>query len=257
MKYIVTADTDIGIAKETNQDSICVRIANTKSGQVVMAIICDGMGGLSKGEVASATVIQEFCLWYEQELPSIISKLSWKQLADKWEKIIKDLNVKIMKYGRKNDENIGTTITGIFIMNDRYMVVNVGDSRLYKISSSRNIKQLTEDQTLVQQEIKKGNLTLSQAKNDPRRSILLQCIGASKTVNPEIRFGKIENKCIYMLCSDGFRHEIDEDEIAQALTPRVLINKDEMHKNALFLINEVKQRQEKDNISIILIRTEE
>jgi len=257
MKYIVTADTDIGISKETNQDSICVRVANTKVGQVVMAIICDGMGGLSKGEVASATVIREFCTWFEQELPTKISKLNWQDIADIWDKMLKNLNSKIMKYGKRNNENIGTTITGMFIMNDKYMVVNVGDSRLYKINSTRSIKQLTEDQTLVQQEIKRGNLTLSEAKKDPRRSVLLQCVGASKTVIPEIRFGKIENKCIYMLCSDGFRHEIEEDEIAEKLTPKIVNYKEIMHENSIFLINAVKSRQEKDNISVILIRTEE
>lgn len=257
MKYIITAESDIGIAKSTNQDSLCVRVANTKAGQVVMAIVCDGMGGLSKGEVASAAVINEFCGWFENELPLKINKFNWKDLAFTWEKMIRNLNVKIMKYGKKNNENMGTTITAIFILNDKYMVINVGDSRLYRISSSRDIKQLTEDHTVVQQEISRGIISKTEAKKDSRRNILLQCVGASKTLMPEIRFGKIENKCIYMICSDGFRHEIDEDEIAEKFSPREVFDKKTMHENSLFLINTVKKRQERDNISVILIRAEE
>lgn len=257
MKYIVTADTDIGIAKETNQDSICVRVANYKEEQIVMAIICDGMGGLSKGEVASATVIKDFCKWFEEELPLHMNKLSWEYLTEEWDKIAKNCNTKIMKYGKKNSVNIGTTMVGIFIYNEKYMLFNIGDSRIYKISSSRNIKQITEDQTLVQHEIKMGNMTIEQAKKDPRRSVLLQCIGATRTLKPEIRLGKIESKCMYMLCSDGFRNKIDEEEIGDNLSPKVLKNKSDMHQSSLNLIDTLKKRFEKDNISVVLIKTEE
>lgn len=257
MKYIATADTDIGISKETNQDSIGVRIANTKDGQIVMAVLCDGMGGLSKGEVASAAVVQEFCRWFEQDFPFKQGKMNWSKLADEWEKMLKQLNAKIMKYGKKFEENIGTTVTAVLMVKNKYMAIHVGDSRLYKISSARSMKQLTQDQTVVQREIDRGMLTPEEAENDPRRSVLLQCVGASKTIQPEIRFGKIESRCVYMLCSDGLRHEAQEDEISQMFSPAVLCNKEDMHHNATALIQMVKKRQEKDNISVVLIKTEE
>lgn len=66
MNYIGTAVTDIGISKKTNQDSVCVKIAESeKHGQVAMVVLCDGMGGLAKGELASATVIRAFSKWFD------------------------------------------------------------------------------------------------------------------------------------------------------------------------------------------------
>ena len=69
MQYIAIAETDIGISKETNQDSILIKHASTDVGEVVMAVVCDGMGGLAKGELASATVIRSFDRWFHEVLP--------------------------------------------------------------------------------------------------------------------------------------------------------------------------------------------
>ena len=65
MNFLVSSETDIGISKKTNQDSHVVRIYSTPIGRVVMAVLCDGMGGLSKGEVASASLVRAFCNWAE------------------------------------------------------------------------------------------------------------------------------------------------------------------------------------------------
>ena len=67
MEFLVSAQTDIGISKSTNQDSLLVRIANTAQGRISFAVLCDGMGGLSKGEVASATVIRAFDNWFNRD----------------------------------------------------------------------------------------------------------------------------------------------------------------------------------------------
>ena len=68
MRYTATADTDVGISKDTNQDSVLIKHATYPGGEVLMAIICDGMGGLSKGELASATVIRSFARWFDDDL---------------------------------------------------------------------------------------------------------------------------------------------------------------------------------------------
>ena len=68
MKYIVAAETDIGITKKVNQDSVCVKNAETKQGKAALVMVCDGMGGLSKGELASAEVIRSFSDWFDYEL---------------------------------------------------------------------------------------------------------------------------------------------------------------------------------------------
>lgn len=69
MRFIATADTDIGNTKSTNQDSVLIEHASTPAGEVLMTVICDGMGGLSKGELASATVIRAFKAWFDKILP--------------------------------------------------------------------------------------------------------------------------------------------------------------------------------------------
>ena len=141
----------------------------------------------------------------------------------------------------------------ILFVGNQYVIAHVGDTRVYQIGSSLN--QLTTDQTFVAREISRGTMTAEQAKTDKRRNLLLQCIGASKTVEPQVICGTVE-KGAYMLCSDGFRHEITEAEIYESLNPINFMNKNAMHSNARYLIEQVKSRNEKDNISVVLIKAE-
>ena len=253
MKYLVVADTDIGIRKQTNQDSLLVKYGNSEVGEVLLAVMCDGMGGLDKGEVASATVIREFARWFQEDLPYELETLDMQVIGGKWSLMLKELNVKIAEYGKKINSRLGTTFTGILLAGNEYAAVHVGDSRLYHISTT--IKQMTKDQTFVAREVSRGTLTAEQARTDKRRNMLLQCVGASAKLEPDIMTGRIE-KGVYMLCTDGFRHEISEREMVENLNPDVLRNKDIMQKNARYLIDQIKLRQEKDNISVILIKAD-
>ena len=63
MNFIISATTDIGTTKKTNQDSLSMKVIRTPAGRMVFAVLCDGMGGLSSGEVASATVVKAFHEW--------------------------------------------------------------------------------------------------------------------------------------------------------------------------------------------------
>lgn len=254
MRYIATADTDIGIAKDTNQDSMLIKHASTDVGEVLLAVVCDGMGGLSKGELASATVIRAFSKWFDEDLPFELESVDMQVIGAKWALLLKELNVRILEFSEANRiDGVGTTFSGIMFIDDQYVIGHVGDTRIYHIGAS--LTQLTTDQTFIAREISRGTLTLEQAKTDKRRNLLLQCIGASKVVEPQIICGKAE-KGAYMLCSDGFRHEITEAEIYESLNPINLMNKDAMHNNAKYLIEQVKRREEKDNISVLLIKAE-
>ena len=71
MNFIVTGNTDIGLTKSTNQDSMSIKIINTKQGRMVLVVLCDGMGGLDKGEVASASVVRAFDKWVREALPEL------------------------------------------------------------------------------------------------------------------------------------------------------------------------------------------
>lgn len=251
MHYTATADTDVGIKKQTNQDSILIKHGQYEKGEILLAVICDGMGGLKKGEVASATVVKKFSEWFDSELPFELKNLDMNIIADKWSLLLKDLNLKIAEYGQQDGIRLGTTFTGVLFIDDQYLAVHVGDTRLYQLDSG--LKQLTTDHTFVAREIRRGNLTVEQAKKDKRRNMLLQCVGASERIEPEILTGTVQQGA-YMLCSDGFRHEISESEIYESLNPVNLINKEAMHNNVKYLIEQVKKRNEKDNISVVLVK---
>lgn len=251
MRFTFTADTDIGISKDANQDSILVKHGKYFGGEILMAIVCDGMGGLSRGELASATVVREFNKWFDEELPYELENLDLQVIGGKWSLMLKGLNVKILEYAQDNNITMGTTFSGILFVGDEYVITHVGDTRIYQIGSK--LSQLTNDQTFIAREIERGTLTLERAKTDKRRNMLLQCVGASENLEPDISVGKQE-KGVYMLCSDGFRHEISESEIYESLNPVNFVNEEAMHSNVKYLIELVKQRNEKDNISVILIK---
>ncbi|WP_235828962.1 PP2C family protein-serine/threonine phosphatase [Anaerosacchariphilus polymeriproducens] len=251
---MVSASTDIGIKKSTNQDSLMVKTLKTGKGRMTFAVLCDGMGGLAKGEVASATVINAFHNWMMNQLP-ILCKTGFEdfEIQEQWETIIEIMNQKIMNYGNQQNIKLGTTVVAMLLTEERYYIANVGDSRIYKISDKVEI--LTEDQTVVAREVKNGNISQEEARIDPRRNVLLQCVGASDYVSADFLFGNTEKDVTYMLCSDGFRHEINDSEIQQFLNPEELTKVATMKQNADYLIDLNKKRQETDNISVILVRT--
>ena len=254
MEFFVTAHSDIGIKKKTNQDSVLLQVAKTDVGSVAFGLICDGMGGLSKGELASATVIKAFANWFQSGLKELLEEgFQENHLYDQWREIIEQQNQRITNYGNYNRISLGTTVVGVLIFNNRYYAINVGDSRLYLIRDS--LQQITKDQSYIQREMDAGRMTPEQAKIDPQRNVLLQCVGASTVVVPDFFSGEVNQGDVFMLCSDGFRHVITGEEIYQYLNPQVLINEETMKTNSVYLTDLDKYRQEKDNISVALIKT--
>lgn len=254
MNFIISANTDVGIVKSTNQDSLTVMVINTNQGRIAFAVLCDGMGGLDKGEVASASVIHAFHKWVAEELPKLCdAPLEDAVIRSQWERIITEQNRSIKAYGARQGVRLGTTAVVMLLTQQRYYILNVGDSRAYELADG--VRQITADQTFVAREVAMGNMTPEQAAQDSRRNVLLQCVGASEDVYPDMFFGDVRAGAVYMLCSDGFRHEITEAELFAALQPGVLFDDYTMQQHSLQLIELNKQRQERDNISVALIRT--
>lgn len=254
MDYIISASTNIGNTKQTNQDSLLIKKASTPIGKVVFAGLFDGMGGLSKGEVASAALVEAFSNWFYTKLPYLVNHQPEDyEIRNQWEEIIREQAQKIQEYGSKSGTKMGTTAVLILITEKRYYIMNIGDSRAYEICDA--VKQLTEDQSLVAREVREGILTPEQALTDPRRSVLLQCVGASPAVYPEMFFGETKKDTVYMLCSDGFVHEINNEELYNGLNPKVCVNSEIIKSQTEGLINLVMQRQERDNISVAIVRT--
>lgn len=254
MEYIVAAESDIGIAKSVNQDSLCVKVAETELGNAALLLICDGMGGLAMGELASAEVVQSFSEWFENEFPKHLRNFDREDIARQVAELLSSLNEKLIAYGEANRLTMGTTATGMIIFNQQYLSFHVGDTRIYKVS--HQLSCLTEDHTFVNREVKFGRMTPQQAEKDPRRNALTQCIGAAGGVSPDIHAGTIEIGANYMICSDGLRHLVSDKEIFEELSPRIVTTKTSMQARLRELIECVKSRGERDNISALGFRAE-
>lgn len=256
MEYKIAMHTDIGPEKASNQDSMCVKEAYTPEGTVLLAAVCDGMGGLEKGELASKTVVEALSEWFEKEIPYLLAKRDRKtEICDSLDALIKDCSKRILAYGAQQHFQLGTTVTAIlFLPDNTYIICHVGDTRAYRINAD-GANVLTEDQTLVQRELRLGRITKEQALKDPRGNVLLQCVGASRHVQPVFVCGNTVPDLCYLLCSDGFRHEITRREIGDVFAPAANTNEVVMKRNIVSLVDKNIESGETDNISAVLIRT--
>ena len=254
MRFLSAAHTDIGISKKINQDAFGLKIAKTPKANIAFAVLCDGMGGLKNGELASALVVNAFSKWFENEFSAMMKTgFDLEKVKHRWNEIVNDQGKKILEYGQSQGISLGTTLTAILIVNNQYVYVQVGDSRIYRIDN--HIQQITKDQTVVNKEVEQKRLTVDEAKVDSRKHILLQCIGASKIIVPEIQAGTVQEETVFLLCTDGFRHEVADQEIFGVMAPTILTSEKVMKKSIVDLIELNKTRQEKDNITALLIKT--
>ena len=258
MEYIIAAYTDIGTKKKTNQDSLCVRRATLPKGEeMALAVVCDGMGGLSRGELASAEAIRAFGAWFDEmmeRLPTLCAQ-SFDPVRRQWSVLIEDLHSRLRKYSQTVKIQLGTTLVAWLAVGSRYLAVNVGDSRLYEYMGQ--LRQLSQDQSLVAREIALGRITEEQALHHPQRNVLLQCLGAGASVSPAFQEGQVSGGALYLLCSDGFVHEVTQLELEQRLLPIGLVSKEMMTRTLTDIVEGCKIRAEDDNITAILIKAEE
>ena len=253
MDYILSAITDIGIKKDTNQDSYYAMVAETAWGKIAFAIVCDGMGGLQRGEVASNSLVQAFKHWIREYLHSLTAPPLSEEIQGGWMSLAEEYNRKINAYGQEEGIRLGTTCTALMLYEGQYYILNVGDTRCYCLSES--IQLLTHDHSLVQQEVDQGILSLEAAAHDSRRNVLLQCVGASARLNPDYFEGSFVQGSSFLLCTDGFRHEVREEEIMTWLASGVAAEEQIMQWHLAELVELNKQRGETDNITALLIKT--
>ena len=254
MNFIIAADTDVGLVKEVNQDSLMVMRLHTPQGEMAFAVVCDGMGGHAKGEVASANVVRAFRKWATEELPKLcVRPLEDTDIRRQWKQIVQEQSDRIKHYASRFGASMGTTLVAVLLTQSRYYILNIGDSRAYEITSG--MRQITNDHSYIAREIAMGRLTEEEAAVHPLRNGLLRGIGTSGELEPEMFFGAVKSNAVYMLCSDGFRHEISSEEMYTYLNPAALTDPYTMKAGARTLIELNKWRKELDNISVALIRT--
>lgn len=257
MKFYAATHADAGIRKKRNQDSVIVLEAETGQGNILFASVCDGMGGLSRGETASAAMAEAFGSWFENELPTLVRAAQKggfpvRELWSQWASLIERTSIRIEEFGKSNLIRLGTTAVGLLIAGREYYTLNVGDSRVYLLMDG--IVRLTKDQTYVQQELDAGRMTYEQSLTDPWRNVLLQCIGSGPSVRPAFGRGRAVSGQVFLVCSDGFRHVVTEEEMYSAFCPREMTGEAIMKQRLMAMTECIKGRCEKDNISAALIK---
>ncbi|MFL0250728.1 PP2C family protein-serine/threonine phosphatase [Clostridium neuense] len=247
---IAGAFSDKGNFKDTNEDNILVKIGEDKSGDFGMFVVCDGLGGLDFGEIASNTAVVKLKKWWEEELAQIIKTKIQDEIPTMLSSVLKKINETIIEYGIQKNKKLGTTVSLIFIYGVRYYILHVGDSRIYSVKNK--IEMLTEDHSYVAYKVKNNMMTQEEAKISPDRHVLMQCVGVKKEIDIFKQSGILSDKEIFVVCSDGFYNKLKEEDIKSNI-----INDDfddeTLQKSAKKLVQLVRSRGETDNISVILV----
>ena len=255
MYYFSYATTE-GIVKKINQDALMIKTARYGSNHILMSAVCDGMGGLSGGETASSFVITGVSDWFESTYPSLLREESnILKIRQSLDELLHILNDDINKSCAKGSP-MGTTFTGILIdpALNIMLAAHVGDTRLYKIYSDR-LEIVTSDHSVVAEEVRRGVISAEQAMNDTRQNQITNCIGAGeKNRVYDYIMQPPEKDCLYMLCSDGFRKMVTEEELIKYLSPDVNNDNLSIGKNLEFLVNLNMQRMENDNITALAVK---
>ena len=253
MKYSVVVTTDIGTKMSVNQDSYLAKTAHTTLGNVCVALICDGMGGLCEGEKASQAVTSLFDDWFIKEFKNTQDTVVDKSKLDKSiENIFMNANNMLLAYGNKKEIRIGTTASVILYIEGDYFIYHVGDTRIYIYSDK--LQQLTQDHTLVAAKVKNGQLTKQEASRSSEKNILIQCVGVNNLLKVQKYHGSCLSGDIFLLCCDGLYNKLEEIEISDVMRRQKYADENSMQEDVSHLINTVKNRGETDNISGLMIK---
>lgn len=238
--------TDPGKVRERNEDS--VNIVSNASDEILMAV-ADGMGGHKDGEVASSIALNHIATRFKT-----ISSVGNKEDAINWiGEIVKEANALIYKYVAEHKESsgMGTTMVLAILTKEFLLIGNIGDSSGYVIKNKK-LHKVTVDHTLVNLLVKSGELSEKDAKNHPKKNVLMRALGASPDVDMDIFNVELGVDGI-LLCSDGLTNMLDDDTIMKVLNNKDL-NIDEKLDKLIFKAN---NRGGSDNISIAYLNKED
>ncbi|MBQ3075026.1 MAG: Stp1/IreP family PP2C-type Ser/Thr phosphatase [Clostridia bacterium] len=220
--------TDQGIRRSNNQDAYLLKT----SGNLLIATVCDGMGGANGGNIASSIAVET----YTKKLAKYItSALSFVYLGDIPEfgepcedfpeirlgdfitKSVDLANAQVYSEAEKDPElsGMGTTLTSCIVTPRGIVTANIGDSRIY-YACDGTIRQLTKDHSLVQSLVDEGKITEEEALSHPQRNIILRALGVDEKIEADI----VEypyREGFLLLCSDGLSGYYDEDFFLQTL----------------------------------------
>ena len=230
--------TDTGRVRERNEDA--VSIVENLNGEKLL-IVADGMGGHKDGEVASHIALNLICDRFKN-----ISSIGNKDDAINWiQSTVSEANMEIFKYVGEHKESLGmgTTVVLAVLTPSFLLIGNIGDSSGYIYKNSK-LHKITVDHTLVNLLVKSGELTEEEARNHPKKNVLMKALGSSTNVEMDIFNVELNIDGIF-LCSDGLTNMLDDAQIAKVLSEDSTL-KEKLEK----LVFKANNRGGNDNISI-------
>lgn len=236
------AITDIGKKRKMNQDYAYVSL-NPVGKLPNIFIVADGMGGHNAGGYASRCAVDIILEEAEKLKDSDLDEMNIiLQAIDKANEYIK----------RRAGEDfrlsgMGTTVVAATCEKDRLTVANVGDSRLY-IINEHQIRQITQDHSLVEEMVRYGAVSREQARNHPDKNIITRAVGAEDHVRTDCFYEELKEKDIVLLCSDGLTGMLEDEEIRT-----IAAGMGTLEERAEALVEAANNKGGRDNIAVIMI----
>jgi serine/threonine protein phosphatase PrpC len=256
--------TDVGLIREHNEDSfVIVRLDDgvRDPGQLTrhelgergtLLVVCDGMGGAAAGEVASGMAIESLTSTmldgHMVAAPEGVVDDERTQLARKLRGAARDANARIFREARENlaRSGMGTTMTALHLWRRHALVAQVGDSRAY-VWRQGHFTQVTRDQSLVNQLLETGQITLEQAKFFEHSNVILQALGVQEEVEVQLSKVELRRGDRLLLCSDGLVGVVSDEEIAA-----VMGSLDDPGETARILVEMANAAGGPDNVTVIV-----
>ena len=237
--------SDVGKVRDHNEDNVV--IIKNKNEEYLMAV-ADGMGGHSAGEVASSLAVDYLVNSFNDNFDNLdkVQAINWLR-----EKVVR-INELIFDYVAKHPESkgMGTTLVVSIITKDYILFGNIGDSSGFVLKDSK-LHKVTYDHTLVNLLMKAGELTEEEAKDHPKKNVLMKALGANNPVDIDI-FDCDMNITSILLCSDGLTNMLSNEQIEDVLNSDI-----ELDDKVIKLIRKSNNRGGTDNISIAYLNLEE
>lgn len=238
VRYTAAALTDRGRKRPSNEDAFGFSIEHG------VFVVCDGMGGAAAGEIASSIAVDEVL----RHLTS--DRATGLPLPDAAQNAVSAANAAIFSRGQRNRRlnGMGTTLVELVVKERRAWVLNVGDSRCYRLRDGR-LEQLTLDHSLVEEQVRMGRMSQAEALRSPLRNVITRALGTQNAVTPDCFEVQAEPGDLFLLCSDGLTRELPDPAIETILRCNLCLQ-----DRCARLIEAAKKAGGHDNITCVLVQ---
>lgn len=240
--------TDVGLKRHENQDTYAFETFGAPD--TVVAIVCDGMGGVTGGQLASSLAVTTF-MERLHEMAHV--DMTVEQVREMESACIASANSAVYDRARENPDyhGMGTTLVSAVVSPDMAVVCNVGDSRAYHIGAA-GIRRVTRDHSVVEDMIESGEITREQARTHPNRNLITRALGPDRYTSCDTFAVPLAAGDSLLLCSDGLTVTVEEDELL------VIVRAEADGDAALARLLELaKTRGAPDNVTAVLVRNDD